>query len=137
MHRLVTGTPERRSLPVLAALCDILELSPAELIVTSAANIAPCNAVSGAALAPVDLAMVRSRRARVRPGLMDHPCATTEQYERWFIRICARCGRRSSFTARWPDGHVRRTCHDRARPTCGPLLVKPLSPRRHTEPFSS
>nr|WP_245718806.1 helix-turn-helix domain-containing protein [Micromonospora rhizosphaerae] len=29
VHRLVTGTPERRSLPVLAALCDILELANA------------------------------------------------------------------------------------------------------------
>jgi DNA-binding Xre family transcriptional regulator len=34
--RLVTGTPERLSLPVLAALCDILEVTPSELIVTSA-----------------------------------------------------------------------------------------------------
>jgi DNA-binding Xre family transcriptional regulator len=34
--RLVTGTPERLSLPLLAALCDILGVTPAELIVTSA-----------------------------------------------------------------------------------------------------
>jgi DNA-binding Xre family transcriptional regulator len=33
--RLVTGTPERLSLPVLAALCDILEVTPADLIVTT------------------------------------------------------------------------------------------------------
>ena len=32
VHRLVTGTPERLSLPVLAALCDIFETDPAELI---------------------------------------------------------------------------------------------------------
>ena len=38
IHRLVTGTPERLSLPVLAALCDLLEVTPAELIVTSAEN---------------------------------------------------------------------------------------------------
>ncbi|MER5334288.1 helix-turn-helix transcriptional regulator [Micromonospora sp. NPDC002717] len=67
VHRLVTGTPERLSLPVLAALCDILDASPAELIVTSAANVAPRKAVAGDALAPVDLATVRPRRARVRP----------------------------------------------------------------------
>jgi DNA-binding Xre family transcriptional regulator len=30
--RLVTGTPERLSLPVLAALCDILEVTPTDLI---------------------------------------------------------------------------------------------------------
>jgi DNA-binding Xre family transcriptional regulator len=32
IHRLVTGTPERLSLAVLAALCDLLEVTPAELI---------------------------------------------------------------------------------------------------------
>jgi DNA-binding Xre family transcriptional regulator len=39
--RLVTGTPERLSLPLLAALCDILEVTPAELIVTSAEPAGP------------------------------------------------------------------------------------------------
>jgi len=39
VHRLVTGTPERLSLPVLAALCDIFEATPAELIVTAADNV--------------------------------------------------------------------------------------------------
>ncbi len=28
VHRLVTGTPERLSLPVLAALCDIFDVHP-------------------------------------------------------------------------------------------------------------
>ncbi|WP_116051499.1 helix-turn-helix domain-containing protein [Amycolatopsis palatopharyngis] len=32
VHRLVTGTPERLSLPVLAALCDILDCQPGDLI---------------------------------------------------------------------------------------------------------
>jgi len=32
VHRLVTGTPERLSLPALAALCDILGCGPSELI---------------------------------------------------------------------------------------------------------
>lgn len=31
VYRLVTGTPERLNLQVFAALCDILEVSPAEL----------------------------------------------------------------------------------------------------------
>jgi DNA-binding Xre family transcriptional regulator len=39
--RLATQTPERLSLPVLAALCDILEVSPAQLIATRAENAAP------------------------------------------------------------------------------------------------
>ena len=41
VHRLVTGTPERLSLPVLAALCDIFEVTPADLIRTAAENAAP------------------------------------------------------------------------------------------------
>ena len=36
--RLVTQTPERLSLPVLAALCDIFEVTPAQLIATRAEN---------------------------------------------------------------------------------------------------
>ncbi|MFC5180620.1 helix-turn-helix domain-containing protein [Actinomadura harenae] len=31
VHRLVTGTPERLNLQVFAALCDILDATPAEL----------------------------------------------------------------------------------------------------------
>jgi DNA-binding Xre family transcriptional regulator len=72
VHRLVTGTPERLSLPVLAALCDILEVTPAELIATRAENVAPRNAaVAGepsASMSVVDpAATLRPRRARVRP----------------------------------------------------------------------
>lgn len=67
VHRLVTGTPEWLSLPVLAALCDILEVTPTDLVVTTGANVAPRKAVAGEAPAPVDLATVRPRRARVRP----------------------------------------------------------------------
>lgn len=32
VHRLVTGIPERLNLPVLAALCDILDCAPGDLI---------------------------------------------------------------------------------------------------------
>jgi len=39
---------------------------------------------------------------------------TDEQYERWHKKTCARCGRFGCFAATWPDGHVCRTCHDRA-----------------------
>ena len=39
VHRLVTTTPERLSLPVLAALCDIFDLPPAELMPTRATNV--------------------------------------------------------------------------------------------------
>jgi DNA-binding Xre family transcriptional regulator len=66
VHRLVTGTPERLSLHVLAALCDALEVSPADLIVTDAANAAPRAAAAGAAVA--DLAGRRPTRARITPS---------------------------------------------------------------------
>jgi hypothetical protein len=51
---------------VLAALCDILACTPAELIATRAANAAPRQTGTGDAAAelPTDL---RPRRARLRP----------------------------------------------------------------------
>ncbi len=49
VHRLVTGTPERLSCPVLAALCDALDVTPADLIVTEAANAVPRPVTAGLA----------------------------------------------------------------------------------------
>ncbi len=66
--RLVTGTPERLSLPVLAALCDILEVTPSELIMTSAENVALRKAAGAASdRLAVDLSAIRPKRARVHP----------------------------------------------------------------------
>ena len=68
VHRLVTGIPERLSLPVLAALCDILECTPAELVATRAANAAPRRTGTGDAVATAELPTdLRPRRARLRP----------------------------------------------------------------------
>ncbi|PKW16690.1 Cro/C1-type helix-turn-helix DNA-binding protein [Saccharopolyspora spinosa] len=65
--RLVTQTPERLSLRVLSALCDIFECTPAELIATRAENAAP-RKTSTADAEVVDLATsVRPKRARIRP----------------------------------------------------------------------
>ena len=71
VHRLVTGIPERLSLPVLAALCDIFEITPAELIATKAENIdlRRTGTGTGGELGVVDLAAaIRPKRARIRPG---------------------------------------------------------------------
>jgi DNA-binding Xre family transcriptional regulator len=65
--RLVTGTPERLSLPVLAALCDILDVTPAELIATSAEHVATRKAAAAGEPGPVDLSAVRPKRARLPP----------------------------------------------------------------------
>ena len=45
---------------------------------------------------------------------MSRPYATDEQYERWFMAVCCRCGRRGHKAGSWPDGYVCRTCSDRA-----------------------
>ena len=65
VHRLVIGTPERLSLPVLAALCDIFEVTPAELIRTAAENVARRTAAAGSP--GRDAAARRPVRARIRP----------------------------------------------------------------------
>ncbi len=65
VHRLVTGTPERLSLPVLAALCDIFDCTPADLIATRAENASVRRVATGDAV--VDLSAVRPKRARIRP----------------------------------------------------------------------
>ena len=65
VHRLVTGTPERLSLPVLAALCDIFECTAADLIATKAENTTIRKVATGDAV--VDLSAVRPKRARIRP----------------------------------------------------------------------
>jgi hypothetical protein len=66
--RLVTQTPERLSLPVLAALCDVLDVTPAQLIATHAENVtAPKATASGERDTPTELAAFRPERAKLRP----------------------------------------------------------------------
>jgi hypothetical protein len=69
--RLVTQTPERLSLPVLAALCDIFAVTPAQLIATRAGNVpARRRAASGSGGKDgvTDLNALRPARAKLRPG---------------------------------------------------------------------
>jgi DNA-binding Xre family transcriptional regulator len=65
VHRLATGTPERLSLPVLAALCDIFNCTPAELIATKAQNAAVRKTATDDGV--VNLNARRPKRARLRP----------------------------------------------------------------------
>jgi DNA-binding Xre family transcriptional regulator len=66
VHRLVTGTPERLSLQVLAALCDIFTTGPDELITTDAVNVGLAKkAAGGESLSPATLAALRPKRARI------------------------------------------------------------------------
>jgi DNA-binding Xre family transcriptional regulator len=67
VHRLVTGTPERLSLHVLAALCDIFDATPAELITTTAQNAGVRKTAVGDTPAPPAPTHLRPKRARIRP----------------------------------------------------------------------
>jgi DNA-binding Xre family transcriptional regulator len=64
--RLVTQTPERLSLPVLAALCDILDVTPAQLIAVKSENVSLRKAATRAG-SVTELAPLRPKRARLRP----------------------------------------------------------------------
>ena len=69
--RLVTQVPERLSLPVLAALCDIFDITPAQLIATRAENVPARRRAAGGGSADegvTDLNALRPARARLRPG---------------------------------------------------------------------
>lgn len=66
VHRLVSGTPERLSLHVLSALCDILGCTPADLIATSAQNAGVRKTASGDVPASgAAVAKLRPRPARI------------------------------------------------------------------------
>lgn len=67
VHRLVAGTPERLSLAVLAALCDIFDTTAAELITTTAANTGVRRTAVGDQPAPAHVAQLRPKRARITP----------------------------------------------------------------------
>lgn len=68
VHRLVTGTPERLSMRVLAALCDIFDTTPNELITTRAVNAGVRRTAVGDHPAPANLAELRPKRARITPA---------------------------------------------------------------------
>ena len=70
VYRLVTGTPERLNLQVFAALCDILDTSPAELFEPHARERTRRKSASGAAAPTPPTApspIRRPRRARILP----------------------------------------------------------------------
>ncbi|MGQ4601385.1 helix-turn-helix domain-containing protein [Nocardia sp. R6R-6] len=69
IYRLVSGKPERLSLPILVALCDILSCTPNDLIAPQVETVKSRKAV-GADLSDdvADLNRIgRPRRARITP----------------------------------------------------------------------
>jgi DNA-binding Xre family transcriptional regulator len=68
VHRLVSGTPERLSLQVLSAFCDILGCTPAELVTTTAENAGVRKTATDDRPAPPStVAKLRPRPARILP----------------------------------------------------------------------
>ena len=67
VHRLVTGTPERLSLAVLAALCDIFTIEPGDLITTEASSLGVRKAAGAAAPSTATIGKLRPKRARITP----------------------------------------------------------------------
>jgi len=66
VHRLVTSTPERLSLTILAALCDIFGVEPGDLVLTDATNVGVRKAVAGDRPAlPANVDQLRPKRARI------------------------------------------------------------------------
>jgi DNA-binding Xre family transcriptional regulator len=72
VHRLVTSVPERLSMPILAALCDIFEVTPNDLIQTDASSVGVRKVAAGdrPARTPrtagsADLGALRPVRARI------------------------------------------------------------------------
>jgi DNA-binding Xre family transcriptional regulator len=69
VHRLVTSAPERLSMPILAALCDIFTVSPSDLIITEATSVGVRKVAAGDKPAPTrrsaDIGQLRPIRARI------------------------------------------------------------------------
>lgn len=68
VHRLVTSIPERLSLPILAALCDIFAVDAAELIRTDATSAGVRKTAAGdrpARRTPAGIGDLRPVRARI------------------------------------------------------------------------
>jgi DNA-binding Xre family transcriptional regulator len=68
VYRLVTGRPERLNVYVLAALCDILDCTPADLIEPVVENATTRKKTAGGAAGPAgDVRDLRPKRARIVP----------------------------------------------------------------------
>jgi DNA-binding Xre family transcriptional regulator len=67
VHRLVAGTPERLSLQVLSAFCDILSCTPADLVTTTAENADVRRTATDDHPVPSTVTKLRPRPARILP----------------------------------------------------------------------
>lgn len=65
VYRLVVGTPERLNLTTLAALCDILAVTPTDLVEVTVESRRVTKERSSAAAVPAAVRDLRPRRARI------------------------------------------------------------------------
>lgn len=65
VYRLVVGTPERLSLTTLAALCDILEVTPTDLVEVTVEARRARKATASGGPTPAAARSLRPRRARI------------------------------------------------------------------------
>jgi len=65
VYRLVAGIPERLNLTTLAALCDILDVTPADLVEVSVETRRAPKAVSSSSSTSSSVRDLRPRRARI------------------------------------------------------------------------
>jgi DNA-binding Xre family transcriptional regulator len=72
VYRLVVGTPERLSLRIFAALCDILGCGPGDLVEPVAERQPDSRRTAGDVMAPPPSATLsRPKRARITPDAQD------------------------------------------------------------------
>lgn len=65
VYRLVVGTPERLNLTILAALCDILDVTPTDLVEVTVEARRQRKTASSAAQPAAPVSDLRPRRARI------------------------------------------------------------------------
>lgn len=67
VYRLVTSQPERLNVYVLAALCDILDCTPADLIEPVVENASARKKTAAGGATTADVRNIRPKRARIVP----------------------------------------------------------------------
>ena len=127
VYRLVTGRPERVSLKVVAALCDVFECGIDDLITTTAADAKKTRrtGTSGAGGSGSTNVVAMNELLPCAPGSSMTPDPSAAPPRRGRPRTsggahCDRCGRSAGkLRSRWPEGGIRGTCFHAAVRTTG------------------
>ncbi|MFH8518380.1 helix-turn-helix domain-containing protein [Streptomyces gelaticus] len=109
VHRLVSGTPERLLLQVMAALCDILSCTPADLVTTTAENAGVRKTATDHLLAPPANVSKRALGAAIRQQLPEPPGAVVADALGYHDKTTSRLIRESggAWSRYAPGDHAR------------------------------